>query len=112
MRIVELLESKKLKKAAREALPYAKQYSEIDSFYDMYRLGVGMAGGPDSTDGYQQGPANTHPSVIMYSDAEEEIVSNAERALGIKGRKLAAKGQSSEMSHINTTSPVANWNKK
>lgn len=106
-----VFENTKLKKAAREALPHAKNYPEIDSFYDMYRLGVGMAGEPESS-GFKRGPIGGNPSVLMYSDAEEKIVAKAEKALGIKGKKLAHPGPSSEMNHINTVSPVANWNKK
>lgn len=107
-----IIENGKLKKASREALPHAKNYPEIDSFYELYRFGIGMASAPDNTDGHERGPIGVNPSVIMYSDGEEEIVRKAEKALNIKGKILAKKGQSAEMSHINTISPVANWNKK
>lgn len=113
MRAQEFItENGKLKKASREALPHTKNYPEIDSAYGLYRFGIGMASAPDNTDGHETGPIGINPSIVMYSDAEEEIVRKAEKALNIKGKALAKKGPSSEMSHINTTSPVANWNKK
>lgn len=105
-----VFEKRNLRKASREALPHSKNYPEIDSFYDLYRLGVGMAGEPDHP-GFVRGPIGNNPSVIMYSSGEEEIVAKAEKVMGIKGVNLSGKGQSQEIDTINKLCPVSQWNK-
>jgi hypothetical protein len=43
----------------------------------------------------------------MYTDADEEIVNKAAKNQGIQGKTIVAKGNSSELSSVNKTSPVA-----
>jgi hypothetical protein len=103
--IVEARE-KKLPKSSREAAPHAKQFTDIDQYYGMYRFGIAMAAQPDH-DSPVEGPAKDVPTVWMYTDAEEEIVNKAAKNQGISGKTIVARGPSKELNTINKTSPVA-----
>jgi hypothetical protein len=109
MRIFEIISedaSKKLPKTSREAAPHAKQM-HIDQYYQMYRFGIAMAGEPEHS-APKEGPAKDMPTVWMYTDAEIDMVNKASKNQGIKGTTIVAKGPSSEIKQVNTTSPVAN----
>jgi len=109
MRITDIIsesKEKKLSKASREAAPHAKQFQGIDQYYQMYRFGIAMAGQPDKS-APKEGPAKDVPAVWMYTDADEEIVNKAAKNQGIQGKTIVAKGNSSELSSVNKTSPVA-----
>jgi len=113
MKIYEIIlesKEKKLPKSTREAHPHAKQFSDIDQYYGMYRFGVAMAGQPDKNTP-KEGPAKDVPAVWMYTDAEEEIVNRAAKNQGIKGKTIVKKGPSSELKTTNTVSPVAQMKK-
>jgi hypothetical protein len=97
--------SQELRRAERLAGPYAKRYDEIGTYYDMYRLGVAIAGGKDTP---PEGPARDSPTVWIMSAEEDEKVKVAEKVMGIKGTIVSPKGQSQEMTDlINSTSPIA-----
>ncbi len=109
MKILEVINEaaeKKLSKSSREAAPHAKQFTGIDQYYQMYRLGIAMAGEPEKS-APKEGPAKDVPAVWMYTDADEEIVNRAAKNQGITGKTLVAKGPSSELKSINTVSPVS-----
>ncbi len=109
MKVYEIItedKEKKLSKSAREAAPHAKQFTGIDQYYQMYRLGVAMAGEPEKS-APKEGPAKDVPAVWMYTDADEEIVNKAAKNQGITGKTIVAKGPSSELNTVNTVSPVA-----
>ena len=109
MKIREILTEKSerpLGKNIRQSGTYAKQYQGIDQYYDMYRLGIAMAGAPDIPID-SEGPAKDIPAVWMYSKGEEDIVNRAAKNQGIKGKTIVGKGQSEELPQINTSSPVA-----
>ncbi len=109
MKVFEIIveaNEKKLSKTLRNAGPHARQYDDIDQYYDMYRFGIAMAGSPDNP-GYSKGPAKDVPAVWMYTDADEEIVNRAEKNQGIKGKTIVQKGPSEENKSINIVSPVA-----
>lgn len=97
--------NQELRRAIKLAGPHAKRYDDIGSFYDMYRLGVAIAGGADTP---PEGPIRDNPSVWVMNDVEDAKIKQAERTLGIKGTTIIPKGASQEMTDlVNTTSPVA-----
>lgn len=102
---------RKLRKAARLALPHAQQMTDIDQYYGFYRLGLAFAGSPDEGTPVE-GPAKDVPSIWPYSDGDDEIVKKGLKNQGIKGKTIVQKGKSEELPTINTVSPVSNWNKK
>lgn len=105
-----ILEKKsKLPINAQHAMVHAKTYNNIDSFYDLYRFGVAVAGHPNN-DPHDSGPAGKHPTIYYYA-GEEEKIKNAERATGAKGKRISNGLDSHEMPHINTVSPVPNRKK-
>jgi hypothetical protein len=84
--------------------PYAKRYDDMDTYYDMYRLGVAIAGGENTP---AEGPAGAHPTVWIMNDVEDEKIKTAERVLGKKGTVVVPKGPSEEYSDTNDLSPIA-----
>jgi hypothetical protein len=109
MKIFDIIsegKEKKLSKSTRESMPHAKQFTDIDQYYGMYRFGIAMAGEPEKSSP-KEGPAKDVPTVWMYTDAEEDIVNKAAKNQGISGKTIVKKGPSSELKSVNTTSPVA-----
>jgi hypothetical protein len=102
----ELVEAQKLSKVEREAGVFAKRYDSLDTYYDMYRLGVTIAGG-DAHPVIGHGPNSDSPSVWMYTPQEAEKVAKAEKRQGIKGTTIIGKGQSSELDSTNKKSTTA-----
>jgi len=84
--------------------PYAKRYDDIGTYYDMYRLGVAIAGGEHTP---AEGPARDSPTVWITNDIDDEKIKTAERVLGIKGTVVVPKGPSEEYKDTETVSPVA-----
>lgn len=83
--------------------PYAKRYDDLDTFYDMYRLGVALA----NSEAPSQGAVSHSPTVWVRNDEEAEKLSKAERSIGIKGTVVVPKGPSEELPSVHATSPVA-----
>jgi hypothetical protein len=109
MKISEIIteaKEKKLPKSSREAAVHAKQFTDIDQYYGMYRFGIAMAAQPDHGSP-AAGPAKDGPTVWMYTDAEEEIVNKAAKNQGISGKTIVARGPSKELDTVNNISPVA-----
>jgi hypothetical protein len=102
----ELVEAQHLSKVEREAGVFAKRYDSLDTYYDMYRLGVTIAGG-DAHPVIGHGPNSDSPSVWMYTPQEAEKVAKAEKRQGIKGTTIIGKGQSSELDSTNKKSTTA-----
>ena len=95
-----------LSKMANKAAIHARQYPEMDQYYDMYRLGVAMAGAPDRGTP-KSGPVKDNPTVWMYTDAEVDIVNKAEKEIGMKGTSIVSAGGSEELDSVNAHSPIA-----
>lgn len=102
--IESINEARALNKSTRNAIPYARSYKNLDSFYDLYRLGIAIAN-PDNS--AEEGPINDSPAVWARNDAEINMLNKAEKKLGIKGSDLVHKNGSKELKSINTTSPIA-----
>lgn len=99
-----LHESKHLSKATRNAMPHAKSYKNLDSFYDLYRLGIAIA---NPNEGSEEGPINDSPAVWTTNNVENEMLSKAEKKLGVKGTTIVPKNGSKELDLTNTLSPIA-----
>jgi hypothetical protein len=87
----------------KQSGPYAKRYDELDTFYDMYRLGIALANDKAPS----RGVVSNSPTVWVRNDEEAEMLTNAERTMGIKGTVVVPKGDSDEYPDTNDTSPVA-----
>ena len=96
--------AKPLRKNSKQSALYAKRYDDMDTYYDLYRFGVAVAGGPDTPD---EGPARASPTVWIRNDIEDAKVKTAERALGVKGTVIVPKGPSEEYKDTEAVSPVA-----
>lgn len=102
--IESINEAKHLNKATRNAIPHAKSYKNLDSFYDLYRLGIAIA---NPNEGSDEGPVNDSPAVWTTNDAEFEMLNKAEKKLGVKGTTIVPKNGSKELDSINSVSPIA-----
>ena len=100
----DLYESKQLNKSTRDAIPNAKTYKELDSYYDLYKLGVAVANPDVET---EDGPVKDNPIAWPYTTADNEKLKKAEKKIGIKGKSVVSKNGSSELNTANITSPVA-----
>jgi hypothetical protein len=91
-----------------KALSGAKVFPNMDQFYELYRFGLAMAGGPDypEHDPTSSGPAGKHPTTLSYTESEEDIVNSALKKVGKSGAQLTSPG-STEPDDTNRTSPVA-----
>ena len=95
---------KPLRKNMQRSGYYAKRYDDMDTYYDMYRLGVAIAGGSDAP---ALGPARASPSVWIGNEVDDEKIKTAEKVLGIKGTVIIPAGPSEEYSDTYDKSPVA-----
>ena len=107
MRAKEFLKEANKKGQVRNGLkhsgPYAKRYDDLDTFYDMYRLGVALANDKAPS----RGVVSNSPTVWVRNDEEAEMLANAERTMGIKGTVVVPQGDSEELPNIETVSPIA-----
>jgi hypothetical protein len=93
-----------VRKSLKQSGPFAKRYDQLDTFYDMYRLGIALA----NDEAPSIGVTSNSPTVWVRNDEEANMLTNAERAMGIKGTVVVPNGKSSEMKDVvNITSPVA-----
>lgn len=99
---------KALSKNERQSGPYAKRFDNMDTYYDMYRLGIAIAGGGNAD---AQGPARASPTVWITNSVEEDKVKTAEKTLGQKGTVIVPKGHSEELRSTSAVSPVASVKK-
>ena len=74
-------------------------------YYDMYRLGVHMAGSPHNASEHQGFAAN-EMVLTQFTDVDTEMINHSAKALGVKLRSITKKG-SQEVKDTNTTSTIA-----
>lgn len=101
--ITETKKKGQVRKGLKHAGPYAKRYDELDTFYNMYRLGIALADGTVNS----AGPASNSPTVWVRGPEEAEMLAKAERAMGVKGAVVVPKGPSEELPSVDAISPVA-----
>ncbi len=99
---------KSLKKSVKKSMPQMLDYPSLSNSnhpYSSYRFGVALARSPKDTMS-TKGPFSDNFAMIDYTDADAKIRQGAEKAMGVKSRKLNTK-KSSELTSANTASPVA-----
>lgn len=101
--ITETNKKGQVRQGLKHSGPYAKRYDDLDTFYDMYRLGIALANDKAPSNG----AASNSPTVWVRGTEEAEMLSKAERAMGVKGTVVVPQGPSEELPHIETVSPVA-----
>jgi hypothetical protein len=90
----------------KDAIPSLKRHKDTGShYYDMYRMGVHMAGSPGEQDANAAMSTGNEFATIAYTDADEEIIKKSAKAMGWKGRPMTSKG-SKESSDTNKQSIV------
>ena len=101
--ITETNKKGQVRKGLKHSGPYAKRYDTLDTFYNMYRLGIALAN--DSAP--SKGAASNSPTVWVRGPEEAEMLSKAERAMGVTGTVVVPQGKSEELPGVETVSPVA-----
>ena len=101
--ITETNKKGQVRKGLKHSGPYAKRYDELDTFYDMYRLGIALA----NHEAPSKGAVSNSPTIWVRGTEEEEMVAKAERAMGVKGTVVVPSGPSEEMPNVTAVSPVA-----
>jgi hypothetical protein len=89
------------------AIKGMETYTDENSYYTMYRFGVDMARGKQEHHPYDpMSPVGNQMATVAYTDAEQEIINNSKKNLGLKSKKLTSKN-SIEHQDTHTVSPVA-----
>ena len=79
--------------------------------YHKYRLGVHMAGSPDSVHSYSVNGEFVDDMVLIgYTEADRDIIAHSIKAFGYTPKKHSSEG-SKESHGTNTVSPVSKWMK-
>ena len=106
--IVENAAREKLRKSVSNAMPNLDTWSQLDNNnnpYLAYRFGVALAPAPNNTDMPIKGPLGSDFITIGYSDADDEILQSAAKAMGVSPTSSTKNG-SRELDSINKSSPV------
>lgn len=74
-------------------------------YYNMYRLGVHLAGSPENPND-DVGPFRNEMTFTTYTDVEEKMLNHSAKEMGVKLKALSS-NKSSEPDDTNTASPVA-----
>lgn len=101
--ITETNKKGQVRKGLQRSGPAGKRYEELDTFYDMYRLGISLA----NHEAPSQGAVTSSPTVWVRGPEEEEMLAKTERSMGIKGTVVVPSGPSEEMPTVGIVSPVA-----
>ena len=101
--ITETNKAGKVRKGLQHSGPYAKRYDGLDTFYQMYRLGLALA----NSEAPAKGAASNSPTVWVRGSEEAEMLAKAERAMGVTGTVVVPQGKSEEMPSVDTVSPIA-----
>jgi hypothetical protein len=90
------------------AIPGLKTTPNLPShYYDMYRLGIHMAGSPADQKMDPRSPVANQMAVMAYAPEEHEIINNSAKELGIELHALSD-NSSSEPDDTNKVSPHHN----
>ena len=88
------------------AIKGMETYTDKNSYYTMYRFGVDMAKGSQKQPYNPSGAVCNQMATLAYTDAEQKIIDNSKKNLGLKSKKLTSK-DSNEHQDTHTSSPVA-----
>ena len=108
-----ITEESKMPDSHINATPGMKNHPDLDnsSPYAPFRFAAHFLGGAGAPDGkYEHEPEKEGPSgqalvTVAYTDGEHKILDQAERAFGVKSKRLTPNG-SSENPEINRASPT------
>lgn len=97
----------------KDAIPSLKRHKDTGShYYDMYRMGVHMAGSPGEQDANAAMSTGNEFATIAYTDADEEIIKKSAKAMGWSGRPMTSKGsKESSDTHKQSVVPAKKKNK-
>lgn len=101
--ITETNKKGKVRKGLQQSGPAGKRYDQLDTFYDMYRLGIALA----NHEAPSEGVVSNSPAIWARGPEEEAMVTKAERAMGLSGTVVVPSGPSEEMPNVDSLSPVA-----
>ena len=114
-------ESKKsqMRSSMKKSGIHAKHYANNDTYYDMYRFGVAIAGARSAEQRLSDSPgASMAPSsawgeneIIIGYDLDTDIIDYALNIVGLKSsdKKLISTKKSEEMSEVDTHSPIQSF---
>jgi hypothetical protein len=74
-------------------------------YYNMYRLGVHMAGSPHNAS-EEQGYASNEMVMTQFTDVDTDMINHSAKAMGVKVKAISSQG-SSEPKETNKISTVA-----
>ena len=74
-------------------------------YYNMYRLGVHMAGSPENPSD-DHGAFSNEMVMTAYTDVEQDMINHSAKELGVKIKALSS-DKSQEPEETNTVSPIA-----
>lgn len=97
-----------LRKSVKAGINSLRKNTYLDNNnnpYLAYRMGVAMAGSPESTMN-QEGPLGSNFVTLDYTEGEAEIRRSAEKLMGTPSQAVTGKG-SEETLNVNTLSTVA-----
>lgn len=112
MKIRDIVVEQKMSHEISEPMPGAKIYPSIRGhYYDMYRLGVAAAGSPEYSEEMDKiSPVGNSLITLQYTDVDSDIMSTAEKKMGIKSQNVTKSG-SKEPNFVNKKSAVASIKK-
>lgn len=99
---------KPLRKSAKASISGLRKNTDLNNNnnpYLAYRMGIAMAGSPDSTMD-QESSMGSNFITTDYTEADTLIRKGAERAMGVGSQEVTAKG-SAEMDLVNSQAIVA-----
>jgi len=85
--------------------PGAMAIDNLDKYYDLYRMGMIMAGGPTQDIADEESYIANSPILSGYTDEDDEKIKYAAKRLGGRIRNIAPPG-SQEPTDTNIKSPV------
>jgi hypothetical protein len=110
MKINEIVAESKsapLRQSTQKSTPGLQTWPDLDNGnvpYLQYRMGLAMAIAPGD-EAYNHGPIGGQFTTIAYTDADQEILDNAAKIMGIKPVNRSSK-RSEELDSVTKTSPT------
>jgi hypothetical protein len=110
MRAYEFLSESEMHDWHKQGLPGMKSLHNVGQYYDIYRLGLAMAGAGNKKDPLSfepDGVTEDNPTTLSYTQAEEDIINAALKHIGASATQISSR-ISSEPTDTYHKSPVAN----
>ena len=107
MKINEIIVEGDLRNGSKASTPGMEVWPALNnnnSPYAAYRVGIALASSPER-DSDASGPIGGDFTTIAYTEADEEILNGAAKAMGVHGILKTSRG-SKELESTSKTSPV------